>query len=963
MARKHGKAVAKQSRKALDNSMLNVYEESDDEKDNARSRTAETVDSYEFKIGEIGSDEDEEIDEDMAFNDSDEERYAGFKFYGGSSSGKRKTDVKPEDDGDDSDPENDDEDEDDDDGGMDLSDMLLTGTSMSDKPERDAASSADEADEDDLSASDQSSDDDGEDVDLMSLVSSLPTATKRKAKENAAASKRQRTTEVTEAYEASEHSVPSSRDSAKIDLNAMMGTLQDAKEFSGLEKQLQSLNKDTEQSRKLNAPLPQRVQDRLNRVAGYQEAKAEVTLWEPIVRKNREAEHLDFSKLSERKAGSSTAQLATTFKPQTELDAAIDQALRQSQQASATSAKDSDDLAHNPVDKKEVLARQAELRRMRELVFREEAKLKRMAKIKSKTYRKIQKKEKEKLRAQSKLSIAELMQVDPEAAREEILRLETERATERMSMRHKSNGKWSKFMLRQGSEGAEVTRQAIIEQMEQKEALKARIAGVPKRGDGEDGDSGSDADDHDASRSRDDLKLLESELATDPAVTKHERKGLMGMKFMQRALEAQKAKAAEMLEELKRDAEAEESERQAYNNDEQPKAQSKADTKAGRMALGPNANNAALAGQPQREHGTLQPEDYLHAADLTISSNAVSIFDRNGVASGNAKPEISVVQRREPVSKPRNTPATSKGQTAKAAPLQSEKKTAAPAHLEIDGQVADESNPWMQDGGGALKKAQSNGKDKQRNKGSAEKSVQKLKQAQKRADAEQSRLAEDDDQEDADVEAPMLFVAANTPEPRKGKAADGLQFTQRELVAAAFANDNVVAEFEQDKQDIVDEDAPKEQDLTKPGWGSWGGAGVPQRKTKKVVKRTSGVDASKRKDAKLQNVIINEKKQKKLAKFQTAVLPYPYKTREQYETAMRQSLGREWSSQTTFDSAIKPRIAVRSGVIIDPLRQGKIAKHAEASDSDDQPEPSELQSRPTAATTTAKGRRKATSRL
>ena len=70
-----------------------------------------------------------------------------------------------------------------------------------------------------------------------------------------------------------------------------------------------------------------------------------------------------------------------------------------------------------------------------------------------------------------------------------------------------------------------------------------------------------------------------------------------------------------------------------------------------------------------------------------------------------------------------------------------------------------------------------------------------------------------------------------------------------------------------EKEAAIAEDAPKQEDLTLPGWGSWTGQGVKRRATEKMlIKNVPGIDASKRKDARLKNVIINEKTVKKVCK-------------------------------------------------------------------------------------------------
>jgi U3 small nucleolar RNA-associated protein 14 len=90
-----------------------------------------------------------------------------------------------------------------------------------------------------------------------------------------------------------------------------------------------------------------------------------------------------------------------------------------------------------------------------------------------------------------------------------------------------------------------------------------------------------------------------------------------------------------------------------------------------------------------------------------------------------------------------------------------------------------------------------------------------------------------------------------------------IAFKQNELLQRAFAADAFEQDFMAEKEAVIAEDAPKEEDLTLPGWGIWTGQGVKRRATeKKLVKKIPGIEESKRKDAKLKNVIINEKRVK-----------------------------------------------------------------------------------------------------
>lgn len=56
---------------------------------------------------------------------------------------------------------------------------------------------------------------------------------------------------------------------------------------------------------------------------------------------------------------------------------------------------------------------------------------------------------------------------------------------------------------------------------------------------------------------------------------------------------------------------------------------------------------------------------------------------------------------------------------------------------------------------------------------------------------------------------------------------------QRMTIAQAFADDDVVEEFSQEKAKVINRDKPKDIDLTLPGWGEWGGEGVKMSKRKK----------------------------------------------------------------------------------------------------------------------------------
>lgn len=144
---------------------------------------------------------------------------------------------------------------------------------------------------------------------------------------------------------------------------------------------------------------------------------------------------------------------------------------------------------------------------------------------------------------------------------------------------------------------------------------------------------------------------------------------------------------------------------------------------------------------------------------------------------------------------------------------------------------------------------------------------------------------------------------------------------QLDLIKKAFAGDDVFAEFERKKQADVEAEAPKDVDLTLPGWGSWGGIGIEVPKGKVILKAKAGegIDPRKRKDAGLRHVIIYERRSKKAAKLMVEKPPFPYRTHEEYERSLSQPGGREWNSATSFAKKTKPRVQVKVGSIIDAI--------------------------------------------
>lgn len=142
---------------------------------------------------------------------------------------------------------------------------------------------------------------------------------------------------------------------------------------------------------------------------------------------------------------------------------------------------------------------------------------------------------------------------------------------------------------------------------------------------------------------------------------------------------------------------------------------------------------------------------------------------------------------------------------------------------------------------------------------------------------------------------------------------------QRALIERAFAGDNVIEEeFVSEKAHVIDRDTPKDIDVTLPGWGCWGGSGPgTQEPKKRIIKKAA--KQSPRADEKLKHVIITERKDKKAAAKMVTQVPFPFTSKQQFEKSIRQPVGREWNTASTFKSLSTPKVSTKAGTAIAPM--------------------------------------------
>ncbi|KAL4918298.1 Utp14 protein-domain-containing protein [Aspergillus aurantiobrunneus] len=889
-------------------------DEDSDGPDNKRRRTGDDddeIDSNEGSDGEghrwkigVDSDNDSELDSDEALGSSDEERYEGFAFRGSSTTKdkakpkakahkprrEREINLSEGDEGSDADEDM----EDDDDLGEDAIDLVAAWDmnaaeeeeeakkaskskkrAESEEPEEDNSEDQDDSDDDSDNEEDESelsvSDAENGNQDglskLQNFVDSINTTN---------ASKPARKTKSGEEHlNPTEFGLTSNRKLTVADLLPSVTDSRLKNSLKHVDSAVPSQKSSSGIPGKLDAPLAKRQQDRIDREAAYEKSKETLGRWIETVKANRRAEHLMFP------LPDPDAQVSNrigVIKPQTGLENTIQDILVESglAEAQGKSAEDQvqefEELQSRKLPVEEIRARRAELRKHRDLMFREEVRAKRLKKIKSKSFRRVHRKEQERAEQKERQALLDAG-IDPdEQDREKNERL---RAEARMGNKHKES-KWAKSLKQTGRTAwDEEARHGAVELAQREDELRQRIEGKRViRGDDDYLGSSSESEDENENpwdeqdSDADKRKILKKlNKLEDNDAAAEEVKGphakLLSMKFMQNAEAARKAQNDSEIRRLNRELQGEES-------------QSEAESVEGRRKFG------ASGKKPEKDKGKKQTNrnEFEEAPGSDDEQDLDAERNSETKATSNNKAKQTTKTNDKPRCPPKTEPAPQ------------------------NDSEGEEDNPWLVQTTRNNRRAKDN--DTQQtiditpdSTEPSKPSTKKPTAAPKTKAAPRQSDAHDEDTSDDENNVPVLLK-------------------NHDLVKRAFAGDEVVQEFEQEKLDTIEDEGDKVIDETLPGWGSWTGDGISRKekkRQKRVLTKVEGVKPENRKDAKLSRVIINEKQIKKNKKYLANQLPHPFESKQQYERSLRVPIGPEWSTKETFQSSTKPRVMVKQGVI------------------------------------------------
>lgn len=854
-------------------------------------------DGNEFTLGGLADgDDDSDLDSDEAFGESDEERFEGFTFRGSQKSSKRpKASKKPKQNLGDSDidlSEGEDEDEDDDDSfgdeGVDLATMLdddeedevpAGKRNSNDESEESESDGYDDDDESSESEDDEEDDDADDGERIARLRDRLENLDEKPAS----------TAPVQESALSVDDLLADLDPSARSKFSAALKT-----------------KKKSAKPTTLTAPLPKRQQDRINREIASEKAKEQLDRWRDTVIHNRRAEFLSFPLKNPDEVEPVGKDKFVPDAPRTDLEQSIQQIMEESGLATnkpghagdedvEDALMKSEELATNKLPIEEVMRRRAELRRQRELLFREEVKAKRIAKIKSKSYRRVHRKERE------RLAEKERMLMDPEGLglpmdEDEQATMDRRRAEERMSTKHKES-KWAKSLKATNrtawDDGA---RDSVLEQARRNEELKRRIAGkdisdeegsdVPSAE--SDSDDGSDDGDRRTLRQ---LNKLKQNVAD-------QEKGVGAMKFMKVADAKRRAQNDEDIERMRKEL--------AIEDGEEDSSDEINDQGLGRAIFGPRPTETAAPPKPKR------PE---------LEEGDESGDDEEGLPEREAaepKNEGSrATKARNILKKPQGASGPLSRGTKPAADVSAEPEVASGLSWLTDAGAKKSKKDRQRDRAGdneTLIVTQTDDANKKTRKGAKTTEEPTLKDSKSAGNTDgwttiayKSQEAADDA---SDAEDPIL-----TAEQQKQS------YHQR-----AFAGDDVHASFAAEKAAAQAEEDEQEVSNHLPGWGSWTGNGLSKSIRKANARarhnplfktKLAGVKPEDRQDSKKgrENVIISEKKDRKGKAYLAPVLPRGFERKAEYERSLRLPIGPEWVTKETFQTQTRPRVVVKQGVV------------------------------------------------
>ncbi|KAI3925417.1 hypothetical protein MKW98_015765, partial [Papaver atlanticum] len=696
---------------------------------------------------------------------------------------------------------------------------------------------------------------------------------------------------VPEAYPESEFNP--SRDtldgSGKIRIADLLDPLRGTAGYNKLNKRISQVEKKSSAI----IPLAKVDQEKIERMNAYKITRKEVTKWEPLVKRNREAPTVFFGEQTD--VGFATVgAIASEFTPRTEFEKKMASIVQDDEVVDAHMKDGARLLELNMISVEDVKDRQNHLAKMRSLLFRHEMKSKHIKKIKSKTYHRLKNKDK------LKTSFSD-EQMDPDSAKELAFKQEFKRAEERMTLKHKNNSKWAKRAIKRGlATQDEGTRAAISNQLNQHATLTRKINSM---NDSSSSDDSSDFEDDDTDNDKP-LELVNSAKEKTLKIIEEEDEapisGVLSLPFMVRGNERRKKAVDEearlalkeydsSLRELEENSDEAERSKKAMSSGRRVFGMA-AKNQSDEMSSKIKSNRVDRDSDSENEFATEDFGDAVSGRNMVVSQKNVHIYP-SGALSGRSN------TGQEPVFKSFN---------------------------DIVGEPGPKTTYDV-----AIFASNSFKKMKSENKKSSTNN-KNSKAVDPALPLKETKEEDEDSGSESGEEMVDGILTSGTKQEYKLPS-------QADLIRNAFAGDDVEEEFEKEKLETLNEENPEpEKPTLVPGWGQWTHIqkkkGLPSWMVKEhAIAQKKREDALKeRKDSHLKHVIISERLDKKAEKLHTATVPYPYTSKEQYERTLRVPLGPDFNPATKVGALIRPDVVKEPGVIIKPIEYEEVDPHGKS---------------------------------
>ncbi|XP_030532646.2 uncharacterized protein C57A7.06 [Rhodamnia argentea] len=759
---------------------------------------------------------------------------------------------------------------------------------LPDEFEDEIVSSDDEEDvgrSDDANLSDaEAEDDEGRHIRMLQEITGMPSETFQGKK------RKKGDLVVSEAYPESEfnpsHNVGDG--DGRITIQDLLDPLHGKAGYSKLRKRTSQMER---KPMSIQAPLPKPYREKLERKVAYEQSKKDITKWEPLVKRNREAPTIYFDQ--DLDLGFSTVgAIASEFEPRTEFEKKIASLVHDDKVKEAHEKDGARLLELNKTSIEDEKERRDRIAKMRSLLFRHEIKQKHIKKIKSKTYHRLMKKDR------AKATSAQI-EMDPEAAKEQAMKQEFKRAEERMTLKHKNSSKWAKRILQRGlTTQDEGTRAAISEQLHQ-HALLTRKMNSMKDGSSSEESSDEYDDENSVGSDQDKENLLakakEKTLKVFEEDDEVPNTGVLSLPFMARGLKKKRDAAVEEARLALQEYESSSKQME----DSQGIEDTKENSMKGRMVFGavqlqaPGANNVSKS---EKTYDDSDGEDDMETRENIDGGSHSGNDMQNQVQNGSTVLHPDSETHDYSVFKSFDDIVKNPGA----------KTTYEVAIFASDG--------WR------------------KMKGSNKETAMKKKQDLLEPASQKKDLEEASGDSDTESEGQMVDGILSSGPTQSYELP-----SQADLIRHAFAGDDVEEDFDKHKMEILNEENPEpEKPIVLPGWGQW--THIQQKKglpswmlrEHENAKKTRQDALKKRKDAHLKNVIISEKVDKKAEKLHTKSLPFPFTSKDVFEQSIRMPIGPEFNPATAIGALNRPEVVKKSGTIIKPIKFEEVNPHEKA---------------------------------